>query len=72
MGFTQPSSDMAYQHIGDGNAKIARQRQLIEELRSDGRDTHDAERLLDNYLDVHQLFVAFRSRTLQALNGNRL
>jgi hypothetical protein len=63
---------MANRHVGDGNAAVTRQRQLIERLRSDGRDTRDAERLLDRYLYVHQLFVAFRSRVVQALNGSRM
>ena len=42
----QADLDKAEQDIRDGEARVAHQRQLVDELRRDGHDTEEAEKLL--------------------------
>lgn len=50
----------ATQLISDGELRILRQRVLIAGLRADGHDTHQAERILTEFLQALGLWNAHR------------
>ena len=60
---------MAEQHVADGVRHIARQRELIAELRRDRHDTWAAENLLKLFEETQALHVADRDRLSAQLHN---
>lgn len=53
--------DIMDRHIGRTNFLIAQHRLRVEQMRARGQDVAEAERLLDNMLDVEKLLVRTRN-----------
>lgn len=51
---TETKLEMGERHVREGKARIARQRQLIEELLHDGHRTEEARRLLREFEAVQR------------------
>ena len=49
-------------HVGQGEAIIARQRQIVDELERDGHDIEQARALLAPFLESQELHIADRDR----------
>jgi hypothetical protein len=64
--------DKTDREIAKCEARVARQHALIEELRKDGHDIQVAKRLVDNMIELHDLYVGFRLRLLEELNRTKL
>ena len=64
----QADLEKAERDIRDGEARVAHQRQLIDELRRDGHDTEEAEKLLWTLQQSLEAWKAHRDtiRTLLA------
>jgi len=52
---------MAARHVADGEMVIARQKELIEKLRSEGGNVSEALEILQAFLRSQQVFVAYHS-----------
>jgi hypothetical protein len=57
----------AERHILQSYARIERQREIVAELKSNGRDADLAADLLDTYLDLESVHIAHRDRLLATL-----
>jgi hypothetical protein len=55
-------------HIASCKEHITRQYGLIDRLNGEGRDVGPAQRLLENLLDLHDLFVSYRRLVSESLN----
>ncbi|RWE26633.1 MAG: hypothetical protein EOS41_05735 [Mesorhizobium sp.] len=51
---TETKLEMGERHVREGNARIARQRELIEELLHDGHRTEEARRVLQEFEAVQR------------------
>ena len=60
-GATEERLQMIERKLEEGAELIARQRRLIAQLQSCGGDTGTAERALDAYEMIHELFEKFRA-----------
>ncbi len=62
---TETHLEMAKRHVREAEAIVARQRKLVEQLRRDGHDLVEAERLLRNFeesLEAHRQGLAHMRR----------
>lgn len=59
-------------YIANCKSYITRQHGLIDRLTGDGHDVGPAQRLLENLLELHDLFVSYRLRLLDGLNKTNL
>jgi hypothetical protein len=57
----------AKRHVTQGQECIVRERELIQRLERDGRDTSEACRLLDRFEELQALFSADRERIRKEL-----
>ena len=57
---------MVDRNILDGAARIANQARLVSELKSNGRDAREAERILRTFEMIQGLFVGFRASIRRA------
>jgi hypothetical protein len=48
--------EMAFRHVVQGRRIVARQRQLVEWLALNGRDTTSAEQILDSFVRTLAIF----------------
>ncbi len=71
MGMPSDSEQLhfAEQHIADIDSHIAAQRALANELRAQGQDATERERLLHSLLESQVLAVAHRRLMLERLQG---
>lgn len=67
----QADLDKADQDILQGEARIAHQIALIEELRRDGHDTHEAEKLLHGMQQSLETWKSHRDVILTMLEKSR-
>jgi hypothetical protein len=58
---------VAEAHIAGGERSLARQRNLVEELESSGRDSEDARRLLRIFEQLQAAHIADRDRLRREL-----
>jgi hypothetical protein len=52
----ESKKEMAFRHVIDGRRLVARQRELVEMLARNGRDTTEAKRLLDLFARTLDVF----------------
>jgi len=64
--------DKAERNIAKCKEHIARQRGLIEKLKTNGHDIAPSQRLLRNLTELHDLFVSFREAVVTALERSAL
>ena len=60
---------LANRHVASGNRGVARQKQLIEELETDGHDTREALSLLARFEDLLALHLTDRDRLFDELKS---
>ena len=58
----------AEHHVAVGERNIARQREIIQELKKDGHDTSEAQKLLEQFKSLQALHVQDRDRLFRELN----
>lgn len=58
---------LADRHIAEGDARISKQRRLVEQMAEKGQDTVEAERMLRNFEAVMEQFHVHRQLILDAL-----
>jgi hypothetical protein len=54
--------EQARRHVVEAEQRLAHQGEIVAQLERDGHDTHEAERLLDQFEQIHALQVADRDR----------
>ena len=62
VGGKETELEMARRHVRQGIARVARQLQLVAELRIDGRPTEIAEQLLACFEDIQRQHEAHLAR----------
>ena len=72
LGFNLEQLDKAERRVSDGEARIARQEALIGDLRAAGHDIRKAECLLDNLIEVQEMFTTYHRLILDTVNLSRL
>jgi len=70
-GYYSEQLDFACQRLSDAKRRANRQKSLIKEMKSNGDDTQEAEKLLYNIQEVSKLFLSFHNRILQSLMRTR-
>lgn len=58
---------LATKHVEEGARHVLRQRALVAELKRDGHDTGEAERLLAKFEELHTMHRADRDRLAREL-----
>jgi hypothetical protein len=58
---------LADRHIAEGEARLARQRRLVEQMAEQGQDTAEAKRMLRDFEAVLEQFHVHRRLILDAI-----
>jgi hypothetical protein len=64
--------DMAYEMIRESSIQIDRQKELIDRVTREGRDTKLASSVLDNLIHLKELFEEVRDELLASLDRSKL
>ncbi len=71
-GFYSEQVDIAQRLLSEGRTRIVKQELLIADLKENGNDISEANRLLDLFLGIQGLFEKFRLFALESLDRNKL
>ena len=72
LGFSLEQLGKIDRHLAESRVRISAQKNLIERLRTNGRDTEPAEFLLSNLVGIQEIFERHRQIIVDSLNRNRL
>lgn len=70
-GATAERLNMVDRHIFDAAIRIARQKELVAQLKGKGRDPADAEKTLQTFEMILDLFHSFRSIIVENMNQRK-
>jgi hypothetical protein len=71
-GLCVSQMEMAQRYIGEGAARIEKQKTLISKMKSDGNNITEENRVLKNLEDIQNLFINFFDCVSAALDRNKL
>jgi hypothetical protein len=72
LGFSLEQLSKIDRQLTESRARVRAQKNLIERLRTNGRDTEPAEILLSNLVGIQEIFERHRQIIVDSLNRNRL